>query len=208
MGSLLDDPDHSDVVFVIRRKRRHPKTGAIVTRERRIYAIKKILASRCEYFRDMFESGFLEADATTGSDEEGDDDHALTSASSRGVGQDQLGLLGSALSSAGEEDDDDLGLEDSDEEMDIDEVYELGRSDDPRHSHDEASTSNAAPASKASASASVHLIKRCHDVNAKRARMFRNPAFPLVDPCLSLLLQLHQHPHLPIATKHAPSVAR
>ncbi|KAJ1033906.1 hypothetical protein NDA16_000114 [Ustilago loliicola] len=128
MGSLLDDPDHSDVVFVIRRKRRHPTTGAIVTRERRIYAIKKILASRCEYFRDMFESGFLEADATTSSDDEADDEHAIVSASSRGVGQDQLGLMGSAFSSSGEDEDDDLGLEDSDEEMDVDEVYELGRS--------------------------------------------------------------------------------
>ncbi|CCF50546.1 hypothetical protein NDA11_001303 [Ustilago hordei] len=128
MGSLLDDPDHSDVVFVIRRKRRHPTSGAIVTRERRIYAIKKILASRCEYFRDMFESGFLEADATTSSDDEGDDDLAVVPASSRGVGQDQLGLMGSAFLSSGEDEDDDLGLEDSDEEMDVDEVYELGRS--------------------------------------------------------------------------------
>ncbi|KAJ1024292.1 hypothetical protein NDA18_004463 [Ustilago nuda] len=128
MGSLLDDPDHSDVVFVIRRKRRHPTSGAIVTRERRIYAIKKILASRCEYFRDMFESGFLEADATTSSDDEGDDDLAVVPASSRGVGQDQRGLMGSTFLSSGEDEDDDLGLEDSDEEMDVDEVYDLGRS--------------------------------------------------------------------------------
>ncbi|CBQ68397.1 conserved hypothetical protein [Sporisorium reilianum SRZ2] len=125
MGSLLDDPDHSDVVFVIRRKRRHPKTGAVVTRERRIYAIKKILASRCEYFRDMFESGFAEGDVNAGSDDEMDDDHPL----SRGVGQDQLGLMNSAFpSSPHEDDDDELGLEDSDEEMDVDEVYEMGRS--------------------------------------------------------------------------------
>lgn len=146
MGSLLDDPDHSDVVFVIRRKRRHPKTGAIVTRERRIYAIKKILASRCEYFQDMFESGFAEADATTSSDDEMDDDHPIASASSRGVGQDQLGLLGTAFSSSAEEDDEDLGLEDSDEEMDVDEVYELGRS----NFHDERRNSiSALPAKQA-----------------------------------------------------------
>ncbi|EST08015.2 BTB/POZ-like protein [Kalmanozyma brasiliensis GHG001] len=128
MGSLLDDPDHSDVVFVIRRKHRHPKTGAFVTRERRIYAIKKILASRCEYFRDMFDSGFAEADATTGSDDEADDDLPLASATSRGVGQDQLGLASGAYPSLTDDDDDDLGLEDSDEEMDVDEVYEMGRS--------------------------------------------------------------------------------
>lgn len=127
MGSLLDDPDHSDVVFVIRRKRRHPKTGAIVTQERRIYAIKKILSSRCEYFRDMFDSGFLEADATVGSDDETEDDHPAGSVPSRGVGQDQLGLLNSTFSTAGDDEDDELGLEDSDEEMDVDEVYEMGR---------------------------------------------------------------------------------
>ncbi|CDU25313.1 uncharacterized protein SPSC_05147 [Sporisorium scitamineum] len=127
MGSLLDDPDHSDVVFVIRRRRRHPQTGAIVTRERRIYAIKKILASRCEYFRDMFESGFAEGDVNAGSDDEMDDDHPLAS---RGVGQDQLGLMNSAFppSTDQDQDDDELGLEDSDEEMDVDEVYEMGRS--------------------------------------------------------------------------------
>lgn len=128
MGSLLDDPDHSDVVFVIRRRNRHPKTGAIVTRERRIYAIKKILASRCEYFRDMFESGFAEADATAGSDDEADDDHALSTAVSRGLGQDQLGLVSGSYPPIPDDDDDELGLEDSDEEMDLDEVYELGRS--------------------------------------------------------------------------------
>lgn len=129
MGSLLDDPDHSDVVFVIRRKRRHHKTGAIVTRERRIYAIKKILASRCEYFRDMFDSGFAEGDVTAGSDDETDDEVSLAHANSRGVGQDGLSLIGSnCFPSSVEEDDDELGLEDSDEEMDVDEVYEMGMS--------------------------------------------------------------------------------
>ncbi|TKY89920.1 hypothetical protein EX895_001217 [Sporisorium graminicola] len=130
MGSLLDDPEHSDVVFVIRRKRRHPKTGAVITRERRIYAIKKILSSRCEYFRDMFESGFAEGDVNAGSDDEMDDDPPFAQNISRGVGQDQLGLMNSAFASSPDQDDDDdeLGLEDSDEEMDVDEVYEMGRS--------------------------------------------------------------------------------
>ncbi len=127
MGSLLDDPDHSDVVFVIRRKRRHPATGVIVTRERRIYAIKKILASRCEYFRDMFDSGFLEADATaSSSDDEMQDHPSFAPPSSRGLGQDQLGRPIGALASFSDEDDDDLALEDSDEELDADEVYEMG----------------------------------------------------------------------------------
>lgn len=127
MGSLLDDPDHSDVVFVIRRKRRHPATGVIVTRERRIYAIKKILASRCEYFRDMFDSGFLEADATaSSSDDEMPDHPSFAPPSSRGPGQDQLGRSVGALASFSDEDEDDLALEDSDEELDADEVYEMG----------------------------------------------------------------------------------
>ncbi len=127
MGSLLDDPDHSDVVFVIRRKHRHPKTGAIVTRERRIYAIKKILASRCEYFRDMFESGFAEADATAGPTMK------LTTTmlylpQSRAAWSRSAWLVSGSYPPIPDDDDDELGLEDSDEEMDLDEVYELGRS--------------------------------------------------------------------------------
>lgn len=167
MGSLLDDPDHSDVVFVIRRKRRHPTTGAIVTRERRIYAIKKILASRCEYFRDMFESGFLEADAATSSDDEGDDDHpVVVPASSRGVGQDQLGLMSSAFSSSGDDDDDELGLEDSDEEMDVDEVYELGRS----HLHDQHRNSEGSVARNASLPVLTPVASSSEQSAARRMR--------------------------------------
>ncbi|KAN0061127.1 hypothetical protein ACQY0O_006862 [Thecaphora frezii] len=77
MGSLLDDPDHSDIVFVIQSRRRTPHGNK--RPKQKIYAIKKILAARCEYFRDMFDGGFLEAETVETSDEdqegEDEDDH-------------------------------------------------------------------------------------------------------------------------------------
>jgi hypothetical protein len=44
VGSLLDDPCYSDVEFVLPPRRRGGKT-------RRIYASKKLLAGRAEYFQ-------------------------------------------------------------------------------------------------------------------------------------------------------------
>ncbi|KAI0338892.1 hypothetical protein BDW22DRAFT_1336950 [Trametopsis cervina] len=52
MGDLLDDPDYSDVAFVIPRRRGNG-------RARTIYAARKLL-KRVEYFDTMFRSGFLE----------------------------------------------------------------------------------------------------------------------------------------------------
>ncbi|QRV79089.1 The BTB (BR-C, ttk and bab)/POZ (Pox virus and Zinc finger) domain [Ceratobasidium sp. AG-Ba] len=60
VGSLLDDPCYSDVEFVLPPRRRGGKT-------RRIYASKKLLAGRAEYFRTMFSSGFAEAAPDMGS---------------------------------------------------------------------------------------------------------------------------------------------
>ncbi|KAG9074117.1 hypothetical protein FS749_014364, partial [Ceratobasidium sp. UAMH 11750] len=54
VGSLLDDPCYSDVEFVLPARRRGAKT-------KRIYASKKLLAGRAEYFQTMFSSGFAEA---------------------------------------------------------------------------------------------------------------------------------------------------
>lgn len=198
MGSLLDDPDHSDVVFVIRRKRRHPKTGAIITRERRIYAIKKILASRCEYFRDMFESGFAEGDATTGSDDEMDEDLPLTSATSRGVGQDGLGLTSSgAFPPSSEDVDDELGLEDSDEEMDVDEVYEMGRSHFPdQHRSSEAGL----PRYSALATATTPLKPATGSSDSAAARRTRETSSDV--PQLTALTS-NQPPTLPSDSAHA-----
>lgn len=66
-GSLLDDPEHSDVVFHIARRGGVAKGKSSSTR--RIYAIRKILAARSEYFCDMFEGGFIE-----GEEQRSDDD--------------------------------------------------------------------------------------------------------------------------------------
>ncbi|ORY43939.1 hypothetical protein BCR35DRAFT_311190 [Leucosporidium creatinivorum] len=54
-ASLFDDPDYSDIVFRIRPSNRPDKP------ERRLYAIRKVLAGRCEYFETMFSSGFHES---------------------------------------------------------------------------------------------------------------------------------------------------
>lgn len=114
MGSLLDDPDHSDIVFTIGRQRHDRASGRLVTRERKIYAIKKILASRCEYFEDMFEGGFLEADAVESSDED-HDARGFKPKPSSGVGQDRQ--------EHNDEDeerfssDEDMAFDDSDEEL-------------------------------------------------------------------------------------------
>lgn len=75
MGSLLDDPDHSDVVFHLvsqrRQRSRRSKNGSLNSPSvKKIYAIKKILSSRCEYFSDMFEGGFAEAECAEYSDDE------------------------------------------------------------------------------------------------------------------------------------------
>ncbi|SCV67208.1 BQ2448_5854 [Microbotryum intermedium] len=54
-AAMFDDPDYSDVVFRIRPSNRPGM------REKRLYAAKKILAGRCEYFDTMFNSGFHES---------------------------------------------------------------------------------------------------------------------------------------------------
>lgn len=68
MGSLLDDPEHSDVVFHLHPSRRRAKF--VRSGIRKVYAIRKILAARSDYFRLMFEGGFQEAEAEESSDEE------------------------------------------------------------------------------------------------------------------------------------------
>ncbi|CAE6475932.1 hypothetical protein ACGC1H_007273 [Rhizoctonia solani] len=53
VGSLLDDPVYSDVEFVIPPRRRGGKI-------KKIYASKRLLSGRAEYFETMFSSGFAE----------------------------------------------------------------------------------------------------------------------------------------------------
>ncbi|GAA6064057.1 hypothetical protein JCM10212_006793 [Sporobolomyces blumeae] len=59
-ASLFDDPEYSDIVFRIRPEDGEGKRKG---KEKRLYAAKKILAGRSEYFRDMFNSGFTESTA-------------------------------------------------------------------------------------------------------------------------------------------------
>lgn len=77
MGSLLDDPEHSDVVFYLppRRRRNGPRERG---ETKKVYAIRKILAARSEYFRDMFESGFSEAEAESSSEDEVEGERRMT----------------------------------------------------------------------------------------------------------------------------------
>lgn len=75
-GSLLDDPEHSDIVFIVRNPRPPCRASASASvppfpSTRRIYAIRKILAARSEYFRDMFKSGFVEAEFSDGEEPAG-----------------------------------------------------------------------------------------------------------------------------------------
>ncbi|CAO1632995.1 unnamed protein product [Parajaminaea phylloscopi] len=71
MGALLDDPYHSDVVFLLKTSRTsgdrsRSRSTQVVPRFRRIYAMTRMLSARSEYFRDMFESGFVEAELSNG----------------------------------------------------------------------------------------------------------------------------------------------
>ncbi|PWN20564.1 hypothetical protein BCV69DRAFT_299046 [Microstroma glucosiphilum] len=68
VGSLLDDPDLSDVVFLIKPSVSQRPPGRPKMPTRKIYAMKKVLAARSKYFRDMFESGFQEGEADDDSD--------------------------------------------------------------------------------------------------------------------------------------------
>ncbi|BGP22026.1 hypothetical protein Rt10032_c18g6015 [Rhodotorula toruloides] len=59
-ASMFDDPDYADVVFRIRPEGVEGKKG----REKRLYAAKKVLAGRSEYFDMMLSSGFHESTRT------------------------------------------------------------------------------------------------------------------------------------------------
>ncbi|BGP13051.1 hypothetical protein JCM10213v2_000970 [Rhodosporidiobolus nylandii] len=59
-ASLFDDPDYADIVFRIRPENGR-KAGNGRVKEKRLYAAKKVLAGRSEYFETMFNSGFTES---------------------------------------------------------------------------------------------------------------------------------------------------
>ncbi|GAA5919549.1 hypothetical protein JCM1841_001004 [Sporobolomyces salmonicolor] len=121
-ASLFDDPDYSDVVFRIRPE----STGKQKVREKRLYAAKKVLAGRSEYFDMMFNSGFTESTYTTYP--------AASTATSTDASQafDELNDEGEFESSSDEDDDsgfdedDDSAVDESDredEELDGDEHH-------------------------------------------------------------------------------------
>ncbi|MCO5549700.1 hypothetical protein L7F22_003173 [Adiantum nelumboides] len=122
MGSLLDDPEHSDVVFHLHPSRRRVKSSR--SGIRKVYAIRKILAARSEYFRLMFEGGFQEAEAEESSDEE--DSYQVTKAVSGTVKNSAAHTDSSTKAgSRGGYDEEDFGNEEDEEEEEYDEDEEV-----------------------------------------------------------------------------------
>ncbi|KZT21561.1 hypothetical protein NEOLEDRAFT_741543 [Neolentinus lepideus HHB14362 ss-1] len=68
MATLFDGIDTADVCFVVR----HAKASDDCPK--RIYAHTKILSSRCDYFRTLFQSGFSENDESFGDPESFNED--------------------------------------------------------------------------------------------------------------------------------------
>ncbi|PLW30182.1 hypothetical protein PCANC_22149 [Puccinia coronata f. sp. avenae] len=76
-SSLFNDPLYSDICFKIIRRRRNRDGSADQKSHsnlvvRRLYASKKILIRRSEYFSTMFESGFAESTVTLSNDSSDD----------------------------------------------------------------------------------------------------------------------------------------
>lgn len=70
-SSLFNDPLYSDICFkIIRRRRRHDDADQKCKPNvvRRLYASKKILIRRSEYFSTMFDSGFAESSVVLSND--------------------------------------------------------------------------------------------------------------------------------------------
>ncbi|GAA5870533.1 hypothetical protein JCM16303_001513 [Sporobolomyces ruberrimus] len=119
-ASLFDDPEYCDVVFRIRPE---DDEGRRKGREKRLYAAKKILAGRSEYFESMFSSGFNESTAR------------ISTSPRRTSSQfDELNDHDSELETSSEDEGEDGGIdEDDDSEVDEseeDEAYEI----EPRQS--------------------------------------------------------------------------
>ncbi|MBW0486767.1 hypothetical protein O181_026482 [Austropuccinia psidii MF-1] len=104
-SSLFNDPLYSDICFKIIRRIRRPdpnrKSRIIV---RKLYASKKILIKRSEYFSTMFESGFAESTAVVTGDLSDELNQQRDFGSTDRFGSDDDG-----------EDEDDLMDEDSDD---------------------------------------------------------------------------------------------
>ncbi|GAA5885241.1 hypothetical protein JCM3774_001830 [Rhodotorula dairenensis] len=116
-ASMFDDPDYSDVVFRIKPEPDSPDVQGRPQkrkREKRLYAAKKVLAGRSEYFDDMFNSGFNESTFSIA---------ARTSSSSRPLPAHVMRELedegepefGHESGDGGEESDSDLGWDEDDD---------------------------------------------------------------------------------------------
>ncbi|POV94356.1 hypothetical protein PSHT_16261, partial [Puccinia striiformis] len=110
-SSLFNDPLYSDVCFKIIRRRRQrdgssDQKGTSNVVVRRLYASKKILIRRSEYFSTMFGSGFAESTVTISNDSSEDPIHQRDFNNSDRFGPAENGE---------EDDEDDLMEEDSDD---------------------------------------------------------------------------------------------
>ncbi|GAA6007942.1 hypothetical protein JCM11491_006550 [Sporobolomyces phaffii] len=112
-ASLFNDPEYCDVMFRIRLE---DDEGRRKGREKRLFAAKKILAGRSEYFESMFNSGFNESTARISTsppqvssqfDELNDDDGDLETSS------------GDDGDDGGIDEDDDSEVDESDEDEQV-----------------------------------------------------------------------------------------
>lgn len=71
MGSLLDNPEFSDIIFLVYKSPHQGRKRGC--RLHKIYANKQILSSRSEYFRSMFEGDFKEGAMRYSSDDDSKD---------------------------------------------------------------------------------------------------------------------------------------
>ncbi|GAA5991610.1 hypothetical protein JCM10908_005789 [Rhodotorula pacifica] len=116
-ASMFDDPDYSDVVFRIQPEQdttaAHGRPQK-KKREKRLYAAKKVLAGRSEYFDDMFSSGFNESTfsiaARASTSRRATPAHAMRELEDEG--EPEYGL---ESSEEGEDDDSDFGWDEDDD---------------------------------------------------------------------------------------------
>ncbi|GJN87729.1 hypothetical protein Rhopal_000684-T1 [Rhodotorula paludigena] len=157
-ASLFDDPDYSDVVFRIRPEGQRGRNGGKV-REKRLFAAKKVLAGRSEYFNDMFSSAFSEATLTRppASSRRAITTTTTTSANALSARSDDGDMSSEGedegSSDVGWDEDDDSGLGDS--EVDDEDGSEDGYGHDGSHDADSSNAYTAAPTSSALSTAPV-----------------------------------------------------
>ncbi|KPV76758.1 uncharacterized protein RHOBADRAFT_51754 [Rhodotorula graminis WP1] len=137
-ASLFDDPDYSDVVFRIRPDRLDGGSGPR-RREKRLYAAKKVLAGRSEYFDTMFSSAFSEATLTRPSTSRRDSRPTPTTTS---TAPHPLRSSDRLLDAPSESDEDDLDESDDGCDEDDDSGIDESDEDDPSLDDDRAASTH------------------------------------------------------------------